>query len=47
MSEKQSKQDTSDEMMSERRGGSDKMTADMPSWMANSIIKIDKFIKFG
>ena len=45
MSEKQSKLDISDEMIAERRGGSDKMPDDMPSWMANTIIKIDKFSK--
>ena len=45
MSEKPSKLDISDEMIAERRGGSDKMPNDMPSWMANTIIKIDKFSK--
>ena len=45
MSEKPSKLDISDEMIAERRGGSDKMPDDMPSWMANTIIKIDKFSK--
>ena len=45
MSEKPSKLDISDEMIAERRGGSEKMPDDMPSWMANTIIKIDKFSK--
>ena len=45
MSEKSSKLDISDEMIAERRGGSEKMPDDMPSWMANTIIKIDKFSK--
>ena len=45
MSEKPSKLDTSDEMIAERRGGTKKMPDDMPSWMAKTIIKIDKFSK--
>ena len=45
MSEKPSKLDISDEMIAERRGGSEKMPDDMPSWMVNTIIKIDKFSK--
>ena len=45
MSDKQSNFDISDEMIAERRGISKKMPEDMPSWMANSIIKIDKFSK--
>ena len=45
MSEESSKLDTSDEMIAERRGGSNKMPNDMPRWMANSIIRIDKFSK--
>jgi len=40
-----SKLDISDEMIAERRGGSGKMPEDMPSWMAKSIINIDKFSK--
>ena len=40
-----SKLDISDEMIAERRGGSEKMPEDMPSWMANLIIKIDRFSK--
>ena len=45
MLEKPSKLDISDEMIAERRGGSEKMPDDMPSWMAYTIIKIDKFSK--
>ena len=45
MSEEPSKLDISDEMIAERRGGSGKMPEDMPSWMAKSIINIDKFSK--
>ena len=44
MSDKQSNFDISDEMIAERRGISNKMPEDMPSWMAKSITKIDKFI---
>ena len=46
MSEDPSKLDISDEMIAERRGGSGKMPTDMPSWMATSIINIDKFSKW-
>ena len=46
MSDKQSKLDISDEMIAERRGGSGKMPADMPSWMAKTITSIDKFSKW-
>ena len=46
MSDDPTKLDISDEMIAERRGGSDKMPEDMPSWMANSIVKIDKFSKW-
>ena len=46
MSDKQSKLDISDEMIAERRGGSSKMPADMPSWMAKTITSIDKFSKW-
>ena len=46
MSEKTTKIDTSDEMIAERRSGSAKMPDDMPSWMANTIIKIDLFSKW-
>ena len=40
------KLDISDEMIAERRGGSGKMPEDMPSWMASSIVNIDKFSKW-
>ena len=43
MKEEPPKIDISDELIAERRSGSNKMPADMPSWMANSIVKIDKF----
>ena len=33
-------------MIAERRGGSGKMPDDMPSWMAKSIVGIDKFSKW-
>ena len=46
MTNEPSKLDISDEMIAERRGGSGKMPNDMPSWMASSIIKIDKFSKW-
>ena len=45
MNEKNLKLDISDEMIAERRGGSGKMPEDMPSWMAKTIINIDKFSK--
>ena len=45
MADEPSKLDISDEMIAERRGGSGKMPEDMPSWMAKSIINIDKFSK--
>ncbi len=45
MTDEPSKLDISDEMIAERRGGSEKMPDDMPSWMANAIVKIDKFSK--
>ena len=45
MNDKPSKIDTSDEMIAERRGGSGKMPADMPLWMAKTITSIDKFSK--
>jgi len=45
MSDKQSNFDISDEMIAERRGTSNKMPEDMPSWMANTILSIDKFSK--
>ena len=45
MNDQPPKIDISDEMIAERRGGLEKMPDDMPSWMANSIVKIDKFSK--
>ena len=45
MKDQPPKYDISDEMIAERRGGSNKMPDDMPSWMANIITKIDKFSK--
>ena len=46
MSEKPTRLDISDEMIAERRGGAGKMPDEMPSWMAKSIIRIDKFSKW-
>ena len=46
MAEEPSKLDISDEMIAERRGGSGKMPEDMPTWMAKSILNIDKFSKW-
>ena len=46
MAEEPSKLDISDEMIAERRGGSEKMPDDMPLWMAKSIVNIDKFSKW-
>ena len=43
MSEKPTRLDISEEMITERRGGIGKMPDEMPSWMAKSIIRIDKF----
>ena len=45
MSDKQSNFEISDEMIAERRVTSNKMPEDMPSWMANTILRIDKFSK--
>ena len=45
MSEDSKKLDISDEMIAERRGSTGKMPDDMPSWMAKTIIQIDKFSK--
>ena len=45
MSDKQSNFDISDEMIAERRGTFNKLPEDMPSWMANTILRIDKFSK--
>ena len=46
MADEPTKLDTSDEMIAERRGGLGKMPVDMPSWMAKSIVNIDKFSKW-
>ena len=46
MTEEPGKLDISDEMIAERRGGSGKMPNVMPSWMAKSIVGIDKFSKW-
>ena len=46
MADDPSKLDISDEMIAERRGGSGKMPDDMPSWMAGTIVNIDKFSKW-
>ena len=45
MTDKPTNLDISDEMIAERRGGSGKMPDDMPSWMAKTIVSIDKFNK--
>ena len=45
MSEDPKKLDISDEMIAERRGSTGKMPDDMPSWMAKTIVRIDKFSK--
>ena len=46
MADEPSKLDISDEMIAERRGSSGKMPEEMPSWMAKSIVNIDKFSKW-
>ena len=46
MADEPTKLDISDEMIAERRGGSGKMPDDMPSWMASTIVNIDKFSKW-
>ena len=46
MADEPTKLDISDEMIAERRGGSGKMPEEMPSWMASSIVNIDKFSKW-
>ena len=46
MADEPGKLDISDEMIAERRGGSGKMPSDMPTWMASSIVNIDKFSKW-
>ena len=45
MAKKPTKLDISDEMIAERRGGSNKMPKDMPLWRSKSIVGIDKFSK--
>ena len=45
MAKKPTKLDISDEMIAERRGGSNKMPKDMPKWMSKTIVGIDKFSK--
>ena len=45
MAKKPTKLDISDEMIAERRGGSNKMPEDMPIWMSKTIVGIDKFSK--
>ena len=46
MADEPTKLDISDEIIAERRGGSGKMPEDMPSWMASTIVNIDKFSKW-
>jgi len=46
MADEPTKLDISDEMIAERRGGSGKMPDGMPSWMASTIVNIDKFSKW-
>lgn len=46
MAKKSTELDISDEMIAERRGGTGRMPDDMPSWMAKSIVRIDKFSKW-
>jgi len=46
MAEEPKKLDISDEMIAERRSGSEKMPDDMPKWMALLITKIDLFSKW-
>jgi len=46
MAEEPTKLDISDEMIAERRNGSEKMPDDMPKWMASLITKIDLFSKW-
>ena len=46
MSEDSKKLDISDETIAERRKGTGKMPDDMPSWMAKTIVRIDKFSKW-
>ena len=46
MTDEPSKLDISEEMIAERRSDPAKMPDDMPSWMAKSIVNIDKFSKW-
>ncbi len=46
MANEPTKLDISDEMIAERRGGSEQMPKDMPKWMASTIVKIDLFSKW-
>ena len=46
MADEPTKLDISDEMIAERQCGLGKMPEDMPSWMASSIVNIDKFSKW-
>ena len=43
MNDKLSKLDISDEMIAERRGGTNKMPEDMPKWMAKTILGTNSF----
>ncbi len=45
MAKKPTKLDISDEMIAERRGGSNNMPNDMPKWMSKAIVGIDRFSK--
>ena len=46
MADEPTRLDISDEMIAERRSGSEKMPDDMPKWMASLITKIDLFSKW-
>jgi len=46
MADEPTRLDISDEMIAERRNGSEKMPDDMPKWMASLITKIDLFSKW-
>ena len=46
MTDEPTRLDISDEMIAERRSGSEKMPDDMPKWMASLITKIDLFSKW-
>ena len=46
MADKPDKMNLSDELGTDRRGDFKKMPDDMPSWMASSIVNIDKFSKW-